>query len=129
MIPLLSSPDSLTAFGDSDDVDTAMNLLADRRRRELLRYLEDVGGSAPLPEIAVEIATGEATSEPNTISDHVSVSPRDRRAVQISLHHTHVPKLAAADAVEFDSATETVSLTDRGRTLLSRTDAVCDSPQ
>ncbi|WP_408958366.1 hypothetical protein [Natrinema sp. 74] len=129
MIPLLNSPERLTAFGDSDDIDTAMDLLADRRRRALLQYLEDVGGSAPLPEVAVVIATEEAASEPNAISDHGDVSPRDRRKVQISLHHTHIPKLTAADAVEFESATKTVTLTDRGRTLLSRQPAVCDTPQ
>ncbi|WP_254764285.1 DUF7344 domain-containing protein [Natrinema marinum] len=126
MIPLLGSPDSYTAFDDSD---SAIDLLADRRRRELLQYLESVGGSALLAEAAVEIATRETTSVPNAISDHGDVSSRDRRAARISLHHAHVPKLAAAGAVEFESETETVRLTDRGRTLLSRAKAVCDAPR
>lgn len=131
MIPLLNSPESLTAFGDSraDAVDTAMDLLANRRRRAILDSLEESGGSATLTELAVEIAVQEAGSEPNVISDHGDVSARDRRAVRISLHHTHIPKLAAAEAVDYDSATETVTLRDRGRELLSRQEAVHGPPQ
>ncbi|WP_226479597.1 DUF7344 domain-containing protein [Natrinema amylolyticum] len=125
MIPLLSSPESLTAFGETqaDAVDTAMELLADQRRRSLLNYLEETDGTATLTEVAVEIADQEAGAEPNAISDH-DVSPRDRRAVRISLHHTHIPKLANADVVDYDTETETITLTDRGRTLIDRQDAV-----
>ena len=126
MIPLLRSPESLTAFGDSpsDDVNTMMKLLADRRRRIVLQYLEAADGSATLTELAVEIATQEATEAPNAISDHGDVSARDRRAVRISLHHTHIPKLAAADAIDYERETETVTLSERGRTLLDRETAV-----
>ncbi len=125
MIPLLSSPESLTAFGeDADAVDTAMDLLADRRRRATLRYLAETGGEATLTELAVEIAAQEAGAEPNAISDHGDVSSRERRAVRISLHHTHVPKLTTADVVDYDTETETIALTARGRTLLERADAV-----
>ncbi|AGB31927.1 hypothetical protein C488_06400 [Natrinema pellirubrum DSM 15624] len=128
MIPLLSSPESLTAFGeDADAVDTAMDLLADGRRRAALQYLAETGGDATLTELAVEIATQEAGTEPNAISDHGDVPSRKRRAVRISLHHTHVPKLTTADVVDYDTATETVTLTDRGRTLLERADAVQES--
>ncbi|QLK26488.1 hypothetical protein HYG81_02385 [Natrinema zhouii] len=131
MIPLLNSPESLTAFGDSraDAVDTAMDLLSNRRRRAILDSLEESDGSATLTELAVEIAAQEAGSEPNAISDHGDVSARDRRAVRISLHHTQIPKLAAAEAVDYDSATETVTLRDRGRALLSRQEAVRGPPQ
>ncbi|WP_226041999.1 hypothetical protein [Natrinema sp. DC36] len=131
MIPLLNSPESLTAFGDSnaDAVDTAMDLLANRRRRAVLQYLEERGGSATLTELAVEIATREAKSEPNAISDHGDLSARDRRAVRLSLHHTQIPKLAAAEVVDYDTATETVTLRDRGRALLSRQEAVDGAPQ
>lgn len=131
MIPLLSSPESLTAFGDSraDAVDTAMDLLSDRRRRSVLEYLAETGGSASLTELAVEIAAQEAGAEPNAISDHGDVSSRDRRAVRISLHHTHVPKLANADVIDYESETEMVTLTDHGRSLLDRRDAVEEPPQ
>ena len=125
MIPLLGSPESLIAFGDgTDDVDTAMDLLADERRRAALQYLSETGGDATLTELAVEIAAQEAGSEPNAISDHGDVSSRDRRTVRISLHHTHGPKLTSAGVVDYDTETETITLTDRGRTLLERRDAV-----
>ncbi|WP_222918533.1 hypothetical protein [Natrinema sp. SYSU A 869] len=125
MIPLLSSPESLTAFGENraDAVDTAMELLADQRRRSVLNYLEKTDGTAALTELAVEIAAQEAGTEPNAISDH-NISPRDRRAVRISLHHTHIPKLANADVIDYDTETETITLTDHGRTLIDRQDAV-----
>lgn len=131
MIPLLSSPESLTAFGDTRDdaVDTAMDLLSDRRRRALLEYLAETDGSASLTELAVEIAAQEAGAEPNAISDHGDVSARDRRAVRISLHHTHVPKLANADVIDYESETEMITLTDRGRTLLDRREAVQEPPR
>ncbi|MDF9746964.1 DUF7344 domain-containing protein [Natrinema salsiterrestre] len=130
MIPLLNSPESLTAFGEgADAVDTALDLLANQRRRGVLEYLEESGGSAPLTELAVEIAAQEAGAEPNAISDHGDVSARDRRAVRISLHHTHIPKLANADVVDYDTATETVTLRERGRTLLSRRESVQGPPR
>jgi len=76
MIPLLNSPESLTAFGDSraDAVDTVMDLLTNRRRRAVLQYLEANDGSATLTELAVEIAAQETGSDPNAISDHGTVS-------------------------------------------------------
>ena len=126
MIPLLSSPESLTAVGDSssDGIDTTMELLAHRRRRTVLQSLEGAGGSATLTELAIEIATQEAAAEPNAISDHGDISARDRRTVRISLHHTHIPKLAAADAIDYEPETETVTLRERGRTLLDRETAI-----
>ncbi|WP_254524227.1 DUF7344 domain-containing protein [Natrinema caseinilyticum] len=131
MIPLVRSPGSLTALGDTrhDDTDSAVDLLANRRRRAVLLSLDSTGGSATIQELAAEIAAEEIPAEPNVISDHGAVSARNRRAIQISLHHTHVPKLASADAVEYDAATKTVAMTDRGRTLLSRYEAVSRSPQ
>ncbi|MFD1562331.1 hypothetical protein ACFR99_01930 [Haloarchaeobius amylolyticus] len=126
MIPLLRSPETLSAFGESasDGVDTAMELLAHRHRRSVLQYLEDGDGSATLTELAVEIAAREAATDPNAISDHGDVSARDRRSARISLHHTHIPKLAAADVIDYESETETVTLAERGRTLLERDDAI-----
>jgi hypothetical protein len=128
MIPLLNSPESLTAFGETraDAVDTALDLLANQRRRAVLEYLTEAGGTATLTELAVEIATRETRAEPNAISDHADVSPRNRRAVRISLHHTHIPKLADADVIDYETETETVTLRDRGRALLDQRDAVSE---
>ena len=126
MIPLLRSPESLSAFGESasDGVDTAMELLADRDRRSVLQYLANGDGSATLTELVVEIAARNAATEPKAISDHGDVSARDRRTARISLHHTHIPKLAAADVIDYESDTETVTLRERGRALLERDEAV-----
>ncbi|WP_126661066.1 DUF7344 domain-containing protein [Haloterrigena salifodinae] len=127
MIPSSNSPSASPDVDDfsGEDVDTVMGLLADQRRRTLLRSLERADGTATLSEIAEAIATEARTPDPGAISDLAGVSSRDVREVRISLHHLHVPKLAAAGAIDYDSETETLTLRERGRTLLDRQEAVC----
>lgn len=131
MIPIVSSPESLTAFGDTraSSVDTALDLLANRRRRLMLECLGEAGTSAVLTVLAEEIAFEEADTTVSAISDHADVPESEVRSVRLSLHHTHVPKLEEAGAVDYDSATKTVTLTERGETLLSRRESATESPQ
>ena len=127
MNPPITTPPTHTEFDDSsiEGVATAMGLLADRRRRAVLRYLERAGGTATLSELAEAIAMETRNPDPATISDLADASSQETRDVRISLHHVHVPKLADAGAIEYDSETETLTLCDRGRTLLDRQEAVC----
>ena len=127
MHPPINSPAADPEFDDSsvDAVDTAMGLLADRRRRAVLRYLDRSDGTATLTELAEAIASESRNPDPSTISDLAGASSRDVRAVRISLHHVHVPKLDAAGAIEYDRQTETLTLLDEGRSLLDRQEAVC----
>ncbi|QLG60954.1 DUF7344 domain-containing protein [Halorarum salinum] len=63
------------------------------RRRAVLATLRTAGG-LPLTELATRVAARERGVEPAEVSD-------DRHeSVLISLHHTHVPKLAEAGAVD-----------------------------
>ncbi|MDQ2052498.1 hypothetical protein RBH26_18710 [Natronolimnohabitans sp. A-GB9] len=119
--PVTSEP----SVGTDETAETAMGLLASRRRRAVLRHLKRVGGSATLADVAAAIATETRTAGPRTVSDHGNVSRRQRRAVRLSLHHVHVPKLADADAIDYDSETRTLTLREHGRTLLAREGAVC----
>ena len=123
----INSPAAHSDVADSsaEAADTAMGLLANRRRRAVLRYLDRAGGTAPLSDVAAAIATETRNPDPAAISDLAGVSSRDVREVRISLHHVHVPKLVAANAIDFDSETEELTLRDHGRTLLDRQQAVC----
>lgn len=127
MIPPTDSPAATPDADDfsAEDVGTVMGLLADQRRRALLGYLERADGAATLTEVAEAIATETGNPDPRAMSDLAGVSSRDVREVRISLHHLHVPKLAAAGAIDYDSETETLTLRERGRTLLDRREAVC----
>lgn len=74
--------DSTRAPGDE-----VFSVLADRQRRQILRYLH---GSDP-PEGIESIA--------DAIEDRHDAPPR--RELRIALHHKHLPKLDAAGLVEY----------------------------
>lgn len=119
------------ADADSSDPDSTFRLLADDRRRRVLHYLDEYATSASLSELAERIVLEErdaANADVNTISSHGPVSDDDRRRIERSLRHTHVPILADAGAVAFDPRENTVSLTDEGRALCARSSAIlCDT--
>ncbi|MCU4926882.1 hypothetical protein OB905_12980 [Halobacteria archaeon AArc-dxtr1] len=71
---------------------TAYALLSHRRRRLLLRLMQEFSSPLTAREVAALIANC-------TYED----PPEDRiRVVHISLHHTHLPKLDDADVVAYD---------------------------
>lgn len=73
------------------DLDELFEVLADGRRRRALAYLADADdGVAAFSELVEHVAddsVGEST---------------DKECVAVSLHHTHLPKLADANIVEYD---------------------------
>jgi len=76
------------------DLDTLMFLLANRRRRMIIRYLMDQS-SVSLSTLADAIANVEDNS--------------DSRAVYVNLYQDHCPKLDSANVVEYDSQAKTVT--------------------
>ncbi|MFC4552821.1 MULTISPECIES: DUF7344 domain-containing protein [Halorussus] len=79
--------------------------LADDRRRFALYYLREAG-SATVEELAtVLVGWLGAREEPTTVT-----TPGDRRSVQVSLVHAHLPKLAEAGLVDYDEESGTVTL-------------------
>lgn len=104
--------------------ESVFDLLADRRRRAVLQHLAETDGTATIDELAETIARRESDANRRAISDHGGVRASDLEATRISLHHVHVPRLEAGDAVEFDGREKTVTLTDRGRGLVDRMDAI-----
>lgn len=73
-------------------VDEALELLADERRRRLLRHLAESDGTATVDQL-VTVLDADAPS-PEALG-----RTRDRLAAD--LHHVHLPKLHAAGLVEY----------------------------
>jgi len=82
-------------------------ILANRRRFETIRVLEDAGESVPVAELSEVIATAEADGEPP------SKSARD--SVYSSLHQTHLPKLHELGIIHYDREARSVEPLDRAR--------------
>lgn len=86
---------------DSESLTRAFSALADARRRDVLRYLEQ-HRSMTLPTLADEVAESEAdVSLPHI--DETTV-----KEVYLSLYHCEVPKLEAADLIEYDQERDLV---------------------
>lgn len=79
----------------SVSVDTVLDLLAHRHRRELLGYVIDSAGeTSPIDDVTTSLCRQDS-ERTDTCSD------RDR--IELSLRHTHLPKLVAAGVIEYDS--------------------------
>lgn len=84
--------------------DEVFEVLSSSRRRRILYHLHRRGGSAELRTLARDAAIDE-TGE--------SFDDDDVKRFYISLYQTHVPRLEEAGVVEYDSDTQSVTLTDR----------------
>ena len=75
-------------------------LLGDRRRRLVVRVLREHGASLSVTEIAHLVTSYER-------EDHSAIDAAD---VHTSLHHTHLPRLEAADVISYDRDERMVEL-------------------
>ena len=82
--------------------DTIFTLLSARRRRELLRILNKSGGEATAGDLTAELADREHGIDSN---------PAKRKAVYVSLHQTHIPRLEEAGVLEHDVVNRIIRLT------------------
>lgn len=103
---------------ESVDLETALELLADERRRRVLLTLRECDSHVSLDELALRVASRTQESTFGVVSQRLI----DR--VKISLYHTHLPKLHDANVVEYDVARETVALTMESGYLEELLDAV-----
>lgn len=92
-----------TAAGGPLSQDTVHELLADERRRTLLRCLAE-HGPLVLPDLADEVARAEHDSPLPQIPED------DVLHVYLSLWHNHVPKLSEAAVVRYDQDRDLVAL-------------------
>lgn len=104
VIELLRSSFDLVVESDDRSAPLPDGLLADRRRRTLLRALRAAGGSLPIEDGAARIAAHE--------NDHHAdgVEPVNARLVAIDLQHGHLPKLEEAGLLEVDRERRIVDL-------------------
>lgn len=96
--------------GEPLDEDTVFDILSNRRRRQIIYYLQEQGGEAPLRDVANAVAGWEEDEAPEDVTEKQS------RRVYVSLYQSHVPRLTEVGLVEHDD-TGTVRLTDRVRLL------------
>lgn len=93
--------------------DTAFDLLSNERRRLALQYLQERDEPVSIGELATQVAAME-----NDIPVE-EVDAQQRKRTYVSLYQTHVPKLAKANAVEYDSDEGIVALTPETRMVTS----------
>ncbi|MFC7008305.1 DUF7344 domain-containing protein [Halalkalicoccus salilacus] len=122
MVPTISDFENDSTAG-SLPTHTIYDLLSHRRRRAMLRRLDEHESPVSLSDLSRWVALGEADS------DGDGVRSERLRNVRISLYHVHVPKLSNAGVVAFDRAERTVELLDDGRALLHRLEALDPSSE
>ncbi|WP_456071272.1 winged helix-turn-helix domain-containing protein [Halosimplex aquaticum] len=85
----------ISTDGPDGSVTATLAALADGTRREILRYLfEETDGVASYEELARQLQSQDPDE--------------DLEWFVARLHHQHLPKLADADLVEYDSRSSTV---------------------
>lgn len=82
------------------------DVVAEPRRRAILRHLAAESDPVALPDLASAVAAGDETEGSG------AVSAERRRQVCTELFQDHLPKLTATGIVDFDSLRGTVALRD-----------------
>lgn len=91
--------------GSKLDPETAYEILRNKRRRRILRYLASNEDRGPVP-------AGE-------IADHISREyGEDRTSVYIAAIQAHLPKMYEADVCEYDFDRKLVKLTATGQAIV-----------
>ena len=90
-----------------DRQDELFDVLSNRRRRLMLRSLETAEKPVSVGELAMELVAWES-GQP--VLDR---SGDEREAIEISLVHNHLPKMAEAGFVKYDDAQQGVTLAGR----------------
>lgn len=99
--------DGLSPSETADSRDDLFAILSNQRRRDVLVYLNEHGGTATLSELAVQVAAWENSTPEGEITS------AERQRVYIPLYQTHLPKLAAYGVIEYDQSRGTIERTDR----------------
>jgi hypothetical protein len=111
--PVEPFDDRLASFRDGAEpstVDTALELLCNRTRREFVSYLATAVGPVTVDDAAAHLANAG------------SVPGRSAERIEIALVHSHVPKLANAGVVAYDERTREIDYqpTDTVERVLKR---------
>ncbi|ELY53804.1 hypothetical protein C491_20886 [Natronococcus amylolyticus DSM 10524] len=122
MLLAISDPESLTAPSAeaADETSATFDLLANRRRRLVLRRLAESDAPVSVDDLVDHVVLAEDGSESRSVASVGDAVIGTRRRVRLSLHHVHLPKLAEANVVDVDSGSHAVSLGENGSGLLGR---------
>jgi len=93
--------------------DAAFDLLSNARRRLALKYLLEQDTPVGIDELAAHVAAVENDTEIEQLDE------KQRKRTYVSLYQTHIPKLAKAGVVEYDSDERTVALNGKLPTITS----------
>lgn len=102
------------------DADAVFHVLSNRRRRLVVRVLQEADGPVDIGELARAVAAREQGVPPE------EVTHRQRKSAYTALHQNHLPKLVDAGFVEVDREWVAIRLTDRARVLESHLDDADD---
>lgn len=95
------------------DVDRLYDVLTSPRRRFLLAHLQEAGSPQELDALADAVAHWELDSETATVPEDT------HKAITVSLHHVHLPKMVEAGLLTYDHDSATVDTTSDGDQLAS----------
>ena len=95
---------------------TALSLISHSYRRALLKCLSQHDSALSLADAA------EAVVEKNTNRTLQDIPADEVKNVYLSLYHSHVPKLADRDVVQYGQERDLVTLTNRGEELVEAMD-------
>lgn len=87
-------------------INTVFSVFAHHRRRYTLRELWRHEQPMALADLADELAVRENET---AITE---IPAEEVKRIYMSLYHTHIPKLAEADLVDYDQERDTVTLTE-----------------
>lgn len=121
-----SANDAIDPDGDlpsAPDLDSAFTALSHPRRIHLIHALVNDTGGATLTDLSSEIASQELDKP----IEEVTVGERKR--IHLSLYHSHLPKLADLDVIEYDDREDVVRPKDvsQVKAVLDGTDAQLDA--
>ncbi|WP_348613563.1 DUF7344 domain-containing protein [Halobaculum rarum] len=87
-------------------LDEVFRLLSEERRRYALYYLHQQDGPVAIEQLARTISEWERDPSEAEIPDETF------EHVVLTLNHTHLPKIAEADSIEYDRENRQVRITD-----------------
>lgn len=86
-------------------LDIVYDILKNERRRRVLRYLDESGGTATLSDLAVHLAAIENDKEEKLVSS------KERKRLYVGLYQCHLPRMDSSGVVDFDSDRGTIETT------------------
>lgn len=100
----------------TDRIDAICELLGDSRRRHLLDYLVGTDGEVfELADAVIAVREREmAETKTETESEMETSDQPSREEVRTTLHHSHLPRLADAEVLDYDTRHGTIRFPGHG---------------